>query len=521
MKLFISISLMLLSLQTYSEERCIEQQWIVSEINYQVKQPHQIITDYMEKPWFSFIYQPTKITTINKYLTFKVGEKLDLVRVAESIRKLRAQKFIWDAKYKITRLDNCQVKVLVIVHDTFPFKPKISISRRSGANKSSIGITHTNLFGSGSKLQFDYKQGKLRDQKVLQYVNPNFGDNHYYFSGLYSDNSDGKESNLFIEMPFNEFDSDYQYGLSYQDFKGDLSIYNRSLVEQLISYQKQDNRIEFATGSSGDFGMQQKRNFWTVSQDRANYQGLSQLDRDVIRIGGKYQLYDVDYIEVKNIRNLAKTEDYNQGLTISFQAAYLYDRLSKTNGELIGVSYNQNFLYDQWTLLQTDFSFEKQFFNNHLAEQQTKGRLQFNAFNKAFSTSWNIKVEFELNQSPKLENYIIMDEEFPIRGYPYGHRLGDSYASINIEKRWFNLAHYFGVIDIAMIAFYDAGFISVKDSAISNYNKESLQSAGIGLRISPTKLTHNTIIHIDLAYPINENNLGQNYQLNIFGVGYF
>jgi len=521
MKHFISIVLLLAPFLVQSEQTCSNQQWHISGIDYQVKQPHQIITDYMEKPWFSFIYQPTKVSTINKYLTFKVGDPLDLERVSESIRKLRGQKFIWDAQYEVIKLAHCQVKIRVTVHDTFPFKPKISLSRRSGANKSSIGITHTNLFGSGSKLQFDFKQGKLRSQKVLQYVNPNFADNHYFFSGLYSDNSDGKESNLIIRMPFNEFDSPLQYGLSYEDFQGDLSIYNQARVDQLIPYQKTDNRLEFATGSSGEFGMQQKRLYWTVTQDNTRYQGFNQLDRDVVAIGGRYQLYDVNYIEVKNIRNMAKTEDYNQGATISVSAAYLHDRISKENGELIGFNYNQNFLFDEWTLLQTSLSYEKQLFNNHLAEQQTKGRLQFNTFDKTYSTSWNFKVQFEFNKTPKLENYILMDEEFSIRGFPYGYRLGDSYASLNIEKRWFNLAHYLGVIDIAMIAFYDAGFISVKDSVISSYDKESLQSAGIGLRISPTKLTHNTVIHIDLAYPINEKNLDQNYQLNIFGVGYF
>ncbi len=521
MKALLFLPLILMANPVVAIEECTDEQPIITSVQFQVKQPLKIVTDYMKKPWFSFIYVPTKEKTIRKYLTFKEGDKLDMTRVSESIRKLRHEKFIWDAHYEVEKLDPCHVAIKVTVHDTFPFKPKISVSRRSSTNKSSIGVTHTNLFGTGSKLQFDYKQGKLRDQKVLQYVNPNFGKEHYYLSSLYSDNSDGKASNFVIKMPFNEFDSVHQYGLEYQYFKGDLSIYDQTQVSQLIPYTQQDNQIEYALGGTGQFGLQRKRTYWYINQDNTRYQDFSQLDRDIISVGGIYQLFDVDYIEVKNIRNMAKTEDYNQGATISFEAAYLYDRVTKTEGELLGLNYNQNFLFDEWTLLQTDLSFKKYFFDNHLADQQTKGKLQFNAFDKGFSTSWNVKLEFEINQNPKLENYILMDEEFPIRGFPYGYRAGDSYASINIEKRWFNLARYFGVIDIAMIAFYDAGFIAVNDSLITQYNKESLQSLGVGLRISPTKLTHNTVIHIDLAYPINEKNLDQNYQLNIFGVGYF
>lgn len=509
-----------MSTELKAENICGAKDRIIGEVTYIVKQPHKIVENYMQSKWFSFIYQPTKSTTIDQYLTFRKGEPLDEERIKESVRKLREAKFIWDASYEIKETNDCKQDVIITFYDTFPFKPKLSFSRRSSTNKSAIGLVHNNLFGSGTRLKFEFKKEKLRDQKILEYINPNFGSQHYSFSGLYSDNSDGKETDVRIEKPFYEFDSEKSFGLTYDRFQGDLQLYNNSEVILSDPYELKKGKIYFGYGNDGEFGFQQKRRSLYLLKDNANYLNLSNLNRNITTFGMQYKLFNVDFIEVKNVRHMSQTEDYNQGPTISLDLGVSYDKISGQLGHTLGLTYQQNFIFDSYTLLQTDINYGGYFFNNYLDENHLEGLIQLNLFQPKYFESWNFQLQFSYNDNPKPENYILMDEEFPIRGFPFGHLLIDSYSSINIEKRWFNIARYLDVFDVAAVAFYDIGSVSVGASAFSPKNRESLQSVGFGLRISPTKLTNDTVIHIDLAYPINET-LQQDYQLNIFGVSRF
>ena len=56
------------------------------------------------------------------------------------MRKLRATHFLWDTSYEVIEASNCQIDILITVTDTFPFKPKLSFSRRTGANKYAFGF---------------------------------------------------------------------------------------------------------------------------------------------------------------------------------------------------------------------------------------------------------------------------------------------------------------------------------------------------------------------------------------------
>ncbi len=509
-----------LSATALAAEQCANESRTIREISTLVKQPHRIVEEYLDSPWLNFMYQPTRMSTVDKYLVFKVGETVDLDKIKESIRKLRSAKFIWDSSYEITQNQDCTSDINITIYDTFPFKPKLSFSQRSGTTKSSIGVANTNLFGTGTRLQFEFKQAKLRDQKVLKYDNPNFGDEHYLFSGVYSDNSDGKESFLRFAKPFHNLDTESYYDLITDRFSGDLQLYNNTEIQFLTDYQIEKSSFTYGRSNGNFGGFERSRLFAYLAQDKGRYTDLINRHRNIMSIGAQLEVFDTDYLEIQNIRNMSKFEDYNQGLSISVKLGVGYDRISQQWGPDIGLAFTKNTVLDDHTLLLAEGALRIQESGNHLDETRLDGRIEWNRFSRNFQQSWNIKFNLDLLSNPRPENYIIMDETFTVRGFPFGYRLSDKTVSLNIEKRWFNMARFFDLFDIAGIAFADIGRVSIKDSDVSIRQQESIGSMGLGFRISPTKLSNNTVIHVDLAFPTADD-LEQNYQLNIFAKGHF
>lgn len=493
----------------------------VGSISFEVKPPHKLIENNLNNKLLKFIYQPTRESTLRRYLTFKTGEIFNLKKVKESVRKLRAQNFIWDTYFKINDNDLCEKDIVLTVNDTFPFKPKISFSRRSGTNKSTIGIVNSNVFGTGTSLKLEYLQEELRDQTIIQYLNPNFGDERYQFSGLYSSNSDGSESAYKFIKPFHDIYSSNSYEISSNEFNGEFRLYDSSKIAFTTTYNTIKSKLGYAYLSENNFGFQTARAAFNLTVDEVQYQQLDRYSQKNIRLNANFEVFDTDFVAVKNIRNMSKFEDFNKGLHFSIGVSLYNEQIRNSWGAGFNLQANQSFFPNDLTLLSYQISLSSDWFNDsQLDKSSFRSKFEFNQFSSGYQQSWNAKLAYNvLNNANPLE-LTLMDEEFAVRGYPFGYRTGDSIFTLNIEKRWFNLMKVFDVFDVAATAFIDVGQISNSQTELLESQSTNLSSFGVGLRISPTKFSNNTVVHIDLSFP-QGNEIDQNYQLNVFGINRF
>lgn len=510
----------LTNLQASELTQCLGNEKKVSEISITVHPPHQLIGQYLISPWTDIIYQPTNHSTIFQYLTFDKNDTFNEEEVKESVRNLRSAKFIWDANYKVTTLSHCSNKIHINVYDSLPFKPKLSLSKRSGETKSTIGITTNNLFGTGQRLELFRKSSKLRSQNILRYYNYNIGDTDLTLDIFYSNNSDGKESKLVFGKPFYELDSKKSFLFNAENFKGDLKLFDLKKEIHLGKIDTANYLFKYAIGNGSEYNYDISRNILLIGNNRTNYTQLKQFNRDIYSLGYAYELIDRNFVELRNIRSIAKTEDYNTGshLTLGFSA--LYDKISKDFGINISMAHQKTTLFDEYRSIKTDINFQGSYFSSTLDEYQLLTNVQYNHFSEKFNQSWNVKLSFDHRNNPKPENHIIMDEEFGIRGFSYGHALGNSALKLNVEKRWLNRGRYFDVLEVASVVFFDSAVIQLDNSQFSKKATETIQSIGAGLRISPTSLSNGTVLHMDIAFPINSNT-EKTYELSFHAKRHF
>jgi hypothetical protein len=95
------------------------------------------------------LHVTTREHVIRSRLLFSVGDRLDSLRVAESLRQLRALRFLAGASIRAD-CDTAGATVTVTTRDSWSMWPRIAYR---GASRSSAGLEELNLFGTGRSVQ--------------------------------------------------------------------------------------------------------------------------------------------------------------------------------------------------------------------------------------------------------------------------------------------------------------------------------------------------------------------------------
>jgi hypothetical protein len=101
----------------------------------------------------------TRDRTIRRQLLFAAGDTVDTLAVAESVRRLRHDRYLRDVELSGVRCRGA-VDLVVTTRDDWSVKPKVQVR---SAGKSEIGLTERNLLGSGREMSLHVRtqQGRV------------------------------------------------------------------------------------------------------------------------------------------------------------------------------------------------------------------------------------------------------------------------------------------------------------------------------------------------------------------------
>jgi hemolysin activation/secretion protein len=89
-----------------------------------------------------------------------------------------------------------------------------------------------------------------------------------------------------------------------------------------------------------------------------------------------------------------------------------------------------------------------------------------------------------------------------LRGYPLRYQTGERSVLLNIEQRFYTDLYAFRLIRIGYAFFLDVGRVSGDDPRMTP-NLGTLYNVGMGLRLTSPRSSSNSVVHVDLAFPIN------------------
>lgn len=456
------------------------------------------------------VHLTTEPDVINNILLFSSGDEYHPRKLSESERLLRKQSYLYDAD--ISAQLNCDgnVDVKVVTRDLWTLLPEISFSRSGGENKSSIGFRESNLFGWGKRLSLSRTSDADRDGYLFVYDDPNILSSRYRGRVEYSDNDDGRRHLLELTYPFYSIDTPYSYGLvSYSDQRTE-SLYKRGEVFSEFEQKTDYNQLHF--GHSKQLG-----NSWTqrlsvgyifeehsfAATPATNTPLAQSRDLSYPYISGHW--FEDHFIKVRNFDSIYRTEDLNLGWTIKGLIGYSSEEISDDDSRTI-YSFNakkahfsgDNTLWRFYASLDGYWNEEQSKVENMFASSQVQYYL-----NTSLKQSWYAKIRLDYAKNLTADKQLNLGGDNGLRGYPLNYQQGDRSFLINLEKRYYWEYDLLQLFKVGGAAFFDIGRAWFADQHNGD-NGQVLKNVGIGLRLAPSRANAGTVIHLDIAAPLDK-----------------
>ncbi|MGL5111359.1 MAG: hypothetical protein ACRC6O_01835, partial [Flavobacterium sp.] len=206
--------------------------------------------------WGNKLHLKSKDYTVRKILLFEENEILDSINIKESVRLIRAQRFINRVQFTIDYLpknNNDAVAITITVLDSWSLIPNGSFS----SNQTTVKLKERNFLGLGHEIRSAYSNrfSDNEDGHFLQYTIPNF---RKTFVKLQATNQENVNKSSFKNFAATrEFFSPltkWAGGISYEKhFKQDtLADKNGSFSQQKFNYTTDDYWLGRAFGLEKD-----------------------------------------------------------------------------------------------------------------------------------------------------------------------------------------------------------------------------------------------------------------------------
>lgn len=509
---------------------------VIEEIEIQV---HPIFdeTNPKEDNWIfrlvNRLHINTKKQVIEKDLTFKTGDAVDVHLLEESERRLRGQRYFSDANITTVNMpnkaqDGISQKVQVDVHEVWTLVPKLTYSTAGGASRYGYGLHDSNFLGLGKTIKIEHTSSEARTGDIIEYRDYNLGDKNQLVLG-YADNNDGKEHKFKFSRPFSSIRTDWTSGIEYQDFLREDTYYNAG--EEVDRYVHQNTEHSLYYGwklpNSSDVNVHRLIVGWSHTDDEFSslpeFNSDQMVDlpynRDFDSFWIEYSSFENAYVEMRNIQQINRTEDINFG--------------DQWRIRIGGVTANTNQM-DKSIQIQLDFSKAIEITGNQIliGELSSSGFYTsedpIHAINQiAMSYHWQnfSRGQFyayaNVTEGKHLFNDMPLElgGDTGLRGYPVRFQAGNKLELLTLEQRYFGEKEWFSLFHLGAAVFYDQGRAWGESPVEQTYN-QTLRDVGIGLRISGTRTggkddgIHN-VGHLDLSYPLDGGSDIDKYQISL------
>ena len=452
----------------------------------------------------------TKPDIIRTQLLLESGDLYTEQRVEETERLLRSNRYLRDATITPVGLTNGVVDLEVRTSDVWTLSPSLSLSRSGGTNAGGFGLKEYNLLGTGSTIGVAYKSDVDRDSLTLKFLDRNILSSRYQLLAQYSDASDGFIKRFALNKPFFSLDTRRAGGVILEDGRRTESLYDSG--EIATQYEHSFARHETYVGWSAGLKNNWSRRFVTgVGVDSHQYAPAPDDlypdiplpdDRKFVYPFVGVEFLQDDYETTRNLDQMNRTEDRHLGLRAAFRIGYAAQSIGSTADAWIY----------QGDLANTLLRSKK---NTLVLSAGLSGRVESG---QARNTLGLVSARFDRRQSESrllhislsatagdkldLENTIYLGGDSGLRGYPLRYQAGDSSALFTIEQRLFTDWNPFRLVDVGAAVFFDAGRTWGHDP-VQGTNYGWLKNVGIGLRLGSSRSGIGSMMHIDLAYPLD------------------
>ena len=459
--------------------------------------------------WANKLHIMTKDRVIEQQLLFEPGQPFSKRLVEETERILRRNTYFYDAWITPIRREDGVVDLEVRTRDVWTLKPGFSLSRSGGENRTLIKLEELNLLGRGQQLLVARAEDVDRDSTVFTFRDRNLGRSWTQLKLQYADSSDGHWNEASVVRPFYSLDARWTAGVDTTDFDIERKLYD--LGEKVAEY-RHDRKFYSAFGgwSNGlqegwvrryTAGIAYDNNLFSEVPDPTLPPAIPD-DRELVYPWVGIEILEDKFATAENRDQIKRTEDFLTGwrfaATLGWSdedfgadrdAALYWLSASQTFGNIrksaLLVSAAASGRVESGESVNALLDISARYYNQQ-SDQRT--------FFATLTGTWGDNLD--------LDNPVELGGDTGLRGYPLRYQSGDSKVLVTLEQRYFWNWYPFRLVRVGGAIFADAGRTWGRNP-VGGDSMGWLSDVGFGLRLAPTRTGTRSIIHVDLAFPLN------------------
>ena len=471
--------------------------------------------------WANALHIRTRPGVIERALLFKTGEPLFARLIDETERVLRSNSFLYDVQIRPVAYHDGVVDIEVSTRDTWSLDPGVSVGRSGGVNSSGIHLKEYNLLGTGMAVSIGRSTSVDRSSNEFKFSNKNAFGTWTSLDYTHASNSDGRQDAVSVVRPFYALDARWAGGVTASRDDRIDAIYNAGNV--VSQYRHRQNQAELFGGwSQGRVDGWVRRYSVGVSlQDDAfkPEPGLTApaqlpLDEKLVAPFVRVELIEDRYEKLENRDLIGRPEFFALGFASTVQLGWATTGLGSSHDALLySGKVSRGFQPGPEDILTLAAMVSGQYTNGqvrrqHLGAQvryyqpQGKRWLFYAAASGDMLTRPNPDELLTLGGDTGQRGYLPLGSETGLRGYPLRYQSGERRALFTLEERFYTDLYVLRLFRIGGAAFFDTGRAWGGSNA-STVNTRWLSNAGFGLRIVSARAAFGTVLHVDLAFPLN------------------
>jgi len=462
--------------------------------------------------WANKFHIKTRKITIENQLLFNLEDGYSKRLIKETERLLRARDYIHHAKITAEEVCGEAVKLTVSTTDNWTLSPSISASHSGGETRTSFEIEESNLLGLGTELKILSESDEERESDAFVFQDKNWLGNFKRLRLEIADNSDGNLYKANLNRPFIKQDSSYAWSVRAASAEKENPIYEQGDVignvgekneSLLLSYGWSEGLVAGSVSRYRLGWFANRLRFQTV--DNPNLELPEDVDKSYPFF--EYEYLKVKYVEKINFRVMGITEDIKLGSSLRTRFGWKDEAYESTQE---GYVFDFNYSFGSFVTPHSLGLFDLRLNQESNKTIDDTGRLVMKAKLHNFrgtSNSYVFSSKLEAKQNPELFDRIEVGGDSGLKGYPVRFQNGERAFTLSAERR-----DYFNVYLWQLVKFGFAVFGEVGSAWNNGENPVWLSDVGVGLRLISTRQSASKVLHIDIAYPLSENDEIDDYQ---------
>ena len=455
------------------------------------------------------IHIQTRTSVVADKILFKSGDRVSVHAVEETERLLRSNRFLYDVSITPTAFHDGVVDVEVATRDTWTLQPGLSASRTGGANRTNIGLTETNAFGTGILVGVNRFSDPDRTGTLYQVTHPHAFDGWTVIDYSLSQNSDGETRNMSVTRPFYALDTPWAAGIKTTQDSRIQSLFENGTTQSQFRH-RQDLTDAFGGLSAGRVGGWVQRYSIGINYQKdefsteANLPAPAQLppDETLVTPYLRYEVVQDSYEKYKNLDLIERAEYLVMGLQSSVQLGRSLAALGSTQQLWIySLSATEGYRTEKGGILLGSVSSIGQWGYGPLDKQATGGSAKYYSHPDSRTLIF-VSLAGDVLRDATSSTQLTLGGDKGLRGYPRNYQSGDNRVVFNVEDRvytdWFPLR----LFRVGGAVFYDFGRAWGGASANTEHTGW-LTDVGFGLRILSARSAFGNVLHVDFAFPLN------------------